>query len=100
MDEETLVALAQQGDIDAFNQLVSEYQQLAYNVAFRILGNEDKACDATQDAFLRGYRALYQFRGGSFKSWMLRIVTNSCYDQLRAQQRRPTTPISLSLIHI
>ncbi len=94
MDEETLVALAQQGDIDAFNQLVSEYQQLAYNVAFRILGNEDKACDATQDAFLRGYRALYQFRGGSFKSWMLRIVTNSCYDQLRAQQRRPTTRIS------
>jgi len=93
MSEEALVASARQGDLSAFNRLVLAYQELAYNVAYRILGNEDRAMDATQDAFLRGYRALEQFRGGSFKVWILRIVTNCCYDQLRASQRRPTTSL-------
>jgi RNA polymerase sigma factor (sigma-70 family) len=93
MREGALIAAAQKGDLDAFNQLVLDYQQLAYNLAYRILGNQDHAMDATQDAFLRGYRALYQFRGGSFKVWLLRIVSNCCYDQLRAMQRRPTTSI-------
>lgn len=93
MSEEALVASARQGDVNAFNRLVLAYQELAYNVAYRILGNEDKAADATQDAFLRGYRALEQFRGGSFKVWILRIVTNCCYDQLRASQRRPTASL-------
>jgi RNA polymerase sigma factor (sigma-70 family) len=93
LNEEALISAAQDGDVDAFNRLVLEYQQLAYNVAYRILGNEDQAADATQDAFMRGYAALYQFRGGSFKAWLLRIVTNCCYDLLRVKQRRPTTPI-------
>jgi RNA polymerase sigma factor (sigma-70 family) len=93
MNEEALVASARRGDISAFNHLVLAYQELAYNVAYRILGGEERAMDATQDAFLRGYRALDQFRGGSFKVWILRIVTNCCYDQLRAVQRRPTTSI-------
>ena len=93
MNEEQIIQAAQKGDIDAFNQLVVKYQQLAYNVAYRILGNPDRAADATQDGFLRGYRALYQFRGGSFKTWILRIVTNCCYDQLRVLKRRPSTPI-------
>ena len=93
LNEERFVARAADGDVDAFNHLVVEYQQLAYNVAYRILGNEDKALDATQDAFLRGFRALYQFRGGSFRAWLLRIVTNCSYDLLRVRQRRPTTPI-------
>lgn len=81
------------GDVDAFNDLVLTYQKLAYNVAYRILGDGDRAMDATQDAFLRGFRALHQFRGGSFKAWLLRIVTNCSYDQLRVRQRRPTTGI-------
>ena len=93
MNEKALVAEAQQGDIQAFNRLVLAYQQLAYNIAYRILGNTERAADATQDGFLRGYRALPQFRGGSFKAWILRIVTNCCYDQLRASKRRPTTPL-------
>ena len=94
MDERPLIASAKEGDVSAFNRLVLAYQQIAYNVAYRILGNEDGASDATQDAFLRGYRALAQFRGGSFKAWILRIVTNCCYDQFRASQRRPTTPLN------
>jgi RNA polymerase sigma-70 factor, ECF subfamily len=93
MNEEAIVERAQQGDVHAYNELVLAYQQLAYNVAYRITGNEDQAMDATQDGFLKGYRALSQFRGGSFKAWILRIITNCCYDQLRSRQRRPQTPI-------
>jgi len=93
MDERALIASAQKGDLNAFNQLVLAYQELVYNVAYRILGNEDKAMDATQDAFLKGFRALPRFRGGSFKTWILRIVTNCAYDQLRTMRRRPTTPL-------
>jgi len=94
MNEKEIIQAAQRGDVNAFNQLVLSYQQLAYNIAYRILGNYDRAMDATQNAFLRGYRALGQFRGGSFKAWILRITTNCCYDILRSKQRHPSTPIN------
>jgi RNA polymerase sigma-70 factor (ECF subfamily) len=93
LDEERLVAAAQRGDVNAFNQLVLAYQQMAYNVAYRILSNPDAAMDATQDAFLRGFQGLSRFRGGSFRAWVLRIVTNCSYDQLRYKQRRPSASI-------
>ncbi|MGI6380999.1 MAG: RNA polymerase sigma factor [Anaerolineae bacterium] len=93
MNEPQLIARAQKGDLDAFNDLVFHYQDMAYNVAYRVLGNEDSASDATQDAFIKAYKALHQYRGGSFKAWLLRIVTNCCYDLLRTAQRRPSTPI-------
>jgi len=93
MDEDALIAAAQKGDVRAFNQLVVLYQGLAYNVAYRILNDPDAAADATQDAFFSAYKAMPKFRGGSFKSWVLRIVTNACYDQLRVKQRRPTSSL-------
>jgi RNA polymerase sigma-70 factor (ECF subfamily) len=93
MDEFALIGAAQRGDREAFNQLVVHYQRIAYNVAYRVLGNGDAAEDATQDAFFSAYRAIRRFRGGSFKAWLMRIVTNACYDQLRAKKRRPTTSL-------
>lgn len=93
MDERRLIVSAQRGNVQAFNQLVQAYQELAFNVAYRIVGDDDAAADATQDAFLSAYKALERFRGGSFKAWILRIVTNACYDQLRLKQRRPTTSL-------
>jgi len=98
MDEQALAAAAQQGDLGAFNQLVIHYQKLAYHVAYRILSDADAAADATQDAFLRAFRAIGQYRGGSFKAWILRIVTNTCYDQLRAKQRRPAASLEALLV--
>ena len=98
IDERALVAAAQRGDLDAFNQLVIHYQKLAYHVAYRILNDADASADATQDAFLRAYKALDQYRGGSFKAWLLRIVTNTCYDQLRAKRRRPTASLEAVLV--
>ncbi|MBM2809273.1 MAG: polymerase, sigma-24 subunit, subfamily [Chloroflexi bacterium] len=80
---------AQLGDTDAFNRLVETYQVLAYNVAYRTLGDRDDAADATQEAFLSAYRAIDGLRGGSFKSWLLRIVVNACYDLRRRERRRP-----------
>ena len=93
MDEQALIASARKGDIRAFNQLVMLYQSMVYNLAYRILSEPDAAADATQDAFLSAYKAIRRFRGGSFKAWLLRIVTNACYDQLRIKQRRPTSSL-------
>jgi RNA polymerase sigma-70 factor (ECF subfamily) len=89
MDEIQAIQAAQKGDLAAFNRLVMAYQGMAYNVAFRIVGDADAAADACQEAFLSAFRGIHGFRGGSFKSWLLRIVTNACYDQLRYKGRRP-----------
>lgn len=93
MDEQALIAAAQRGDTRAFNQLVLLYQSMVYNVAYRVLSDPEAAADATQEAFFSAFKAIRKFRGGSFKSWLLRIVTNACYDQLRLKQRRPTSPL-------
>ena len=93
MDEPALIKEAQRGDLDSFNTLVLSYQDMLFNTALRIMGDEDAAADATQEAFLSAFRAIKSFRGGSFKAWLLRTVTNACYDELRRQKRRPTTPL-------
>jgi RNA polymerase sigma-70 factor (ECF subfamily) len=93
MNEPALIRDAQHGDLDAFNTLVLAYQDIVYNTALRILGDEDLAADASQEAFISAFRALNSFRGGSFRAWLLRTVTNACYDELRRKQRRPTTPL-------
>ena len=94
LDESKMVAYALEGDLDAFNRLVLEYQDLAYNVAFRVTGERTSAEDAVQDAFISAYNKLKTFRGGSFKAWLLRIVTNACLDELRRQKRRPTVALT------
>jgi RNA polymerase sigma-70 factor (ECF subfamily) len=91
MDEASLIADVQKGRVDAFNELVLTYQSQVYNLAYRIMGDPASAADATQDAFISAYRSLSRFRGGSFKSYLLRIVTNRCYDELRRRKRRPAT---------
>ncbi|TFH37062.1 MAG: sigma-70 family RNA polymerase sigma factor [Anaerolineales bacterium] len=93
MDEQALIRAAQRGDLDAFNRLILEYQTLAYNLALRVLGDDAGAADATQDAFLLAYRGLRRFRGGSFRSWLLRIVTNACFDEIRRRKRRPAASL-------
>src|SRR5919204_5910825 len=98
MDERRMIRAAQRGDVPSFNQLVRAYQGLVYHTAYRVLGDADAAADATQDAFISAYKNIRAFRGGSFKAWLLRIVTNSCYDQLRAKQRKPTASLDALLV--
>ncbi len=93
MDEAALIKQAQNGDVHAYNRLVLHYQQIVYNVTYRIMGEPQSAEDATQDAFISAYNSLNKFRGGNFKAWLLRIATNSCYDELRRHKRRPQSSI-------
>jgi RNA polymerase sigma-70 factor (ECF subfamily) len=87
--EEQIIARAMAGDLAAFNQLVLAYQNLAYSVAYRTL-QDDAAADVVQESFIKAYRGIGAFQGGSFKSWIIRIVANTCYDLLRSRQRRLT----------
>jgi RNA polymerase sigma-70 factor (ECF subfamily) len=61
------------------------------------MGEHGAADDAAQEAFISAYQKLDQYRGGSFKAWLLRIVTNACYDELRRRQRQPVTPLKPEL---
>lgn len=82
---------AQAGEIEAFNALVLRYQDMAFTIAYRMMGDSQRAADATQDAFLTAYRRLETYMGGNFKAWLMKIVTNTCYDALRYEKRRPAT---------
>ena len=97
MDEQSLIQDALQGNLDAFNTIVLHYQDIAYNVAYRIMGEHGAAGDASQEAFISAYEKLDQYRGGSFKAWLLRIVSNACYDELRRRQRHPVTALKPEL---
>jgi len=93
MHEEQWIAAARRGDVEAFNQIVLRYQDLAYTIAYRITGDPAAASDATQEAFISAFKKLHQFRGDRFKPWLMRIVTNACYDELRRAQRRPAASL-------
>ncbi len=93
MDEPALILDAQRGDLNAFNRLVLEYQTPVYNLAYRIMGEGDSAADAAQEAFISAHKHIRHYRGGSFKAWLMRIVTNACYDELRRRKRRPAASL-------
>lgn len=81
--EHQLVERAQKGDPEAFAALVTEHQRYVYNLAVRLLQNEEEALDLAQETFVRAWTALPNFRGQSqFRTWLYRIVTNLCYNRL------------------
>ncbi len=92
-EEQRLIEAAQRDDVESFNQLVRLYKSRVYNLCYRMLGDPDAAADVAQDTFISAYRNLGRFRGGMFRSWLLRIATNACYDALRARKRRPSTSL-------
>ena len=92
-DEEAVIARAANGDRAAFTQLIEHYQSACYGLAWRLLGDPDQAADAAQDAFVHAYDAIAKYRGGLFRSWLLRITANASYDILRRAQRKPTTTL-------
>ncbi len=88
-NEASLILNARQGDLASFNQLVLTYQDRIYNLAARILNDEEMAGDITQNTFLTAYLNLPRFRNGSFRSWLYRIATNACYDVYRKNKQHP-----------
>lgn len=96
LSDERLVERFQQGDQQAFDLIIERYEQKVWHLAFRLTGDQDDAFDLAQEAFLKVYRYLAQFRNQStFSTWLYRIVTNTFYDEMRKRKRRP--PIAVSL---
>jgi RNA polymerase sigma-70 factor (ECF subfamily) len=86
---DSLIRAAQRGDHEAFEQLVRTYDQSVLRLAMNLLRSPEDARDVYQEAFLRVYRNLHAFRFDcSFHTWLYRIVTNICLDQLRKRKVR------------
>ena len=84
MTEKELVRAAAGGDESAFGELVRIYENKAYHLALRMVGNAEDAYDVAQDAFLAAWRGLPSFRGESgFSTWLYRLVSNAAIDHLR-----------------
>lgn len=90
METSSMIQSAQSGNLNSFNEIILKYQNRLFNLALRMLGSEDCAEDAVQNTFILAFRSLACYRGGSFDFWLLRILKNICYDELRRQKRQPT----------
>jgi RNA polymerase sigma factor (sigma-70 family) len=88
-DDTALLARAQRGDLDAYEQLLGRYEEPAYRLAYLLLRDAAEAEDVTQEAFVRAHAALARFRlGEPFRPWLLRIVANQAISARRADRRR------------
>jgi len=87
--DEELVRRAQKGNLEAFEELVRRYERKVYNIAYRLLGNEDDATEALQDTFLRAFRFIPKFGfKSSFYTWLYRIATNVSLTRLRRRKKK------------
>ena len=85
-----LIALAANGDLDAFNVIVERYERAVYAASWRILRDPMLSEDAAQDTFVRAWNAVGSFQGDNAKPWLLRIATNRCLDLIRQRTRQAT----------
>ena len=90
--DQALVAAALAGELDAFNQLVTLYQDYLFSMTVRVVRDPDISEDAVQEAFFSAYRNLARFSGPSFRAWLTRIALNAARDMLRKRKRRPSEP--------
>lgn len=94
--EAAVIQAVLDGDVNAYEALVKEYEKNVYNLALRMTGNSEDAYDMSQEAFIKAYNSLSAFRGESkFSVWLYRIVSNVCLDFLRSKNRKPTVSLSV-----
>ena len=94
--EAQIVRKVLEGDVNAFETLVVEYEKNVYAITQRMTGNAEDAADMTQETFIKAYNSLSSFRGDSkFSVWLYRIATNVCLDFLRSRSRKPTVSLSM-----
>ena len=94
--EAQIVRRVLEGDVNAFEDLVTEHEKGVYAIAQRMTGNAEDAADMTQETFIKAYNSLSSFRGDSkFSVWLYRIATNVCLDFLRSRSRKPTVSLSV-----
>jgi|TARA_B100000959_G_scaffold287489_1_gene372774 RNA polymerase sigma-70 factor (ECF subfamily) len=98
-DEQRLIQLTRDGDYDAFNRLVIEYQDAVFAVVLRTVRNRAAAEDITQDAFISAFRKISSYRGGIFRAWLFRIAKNSSLDYLRKVARRSEKSIDEDIVY-
>ena len=93
-NEGKLIERAARGDGAAFSELMQTHEKRMYAVAFRLCGNHEDAQDCLQDAMIRVYKAISSFKGqSSFATWLYRITTNTCLDELRRRKTRQSTSL-------
>ena len=87
-DELKLIKKAQKGDVEAFEKIITEYQSIIYNIAFRFAGNAEDAADMSQEVFLKMFRNINSFQFKSkLSTWIYRVATNTCLDQVKRKNR-------------
>ncbi len=92
LSDNELVKQINNGNQQAFTELIQRYQHKVYNSTYRILGNHEDALDMAQESFIRVYKSIGKFKGNSsFSTWLFRITTNICRDELRKRQRNLKT---------
>ena len=95
-DENLLIERASGGDPEAFNQLLGMHERRMYAVALRMCANPEDAQDCLQEAMIRIYRAIADFKFQStFSTWVYRITMNTCLDELRRRKSRPSTSLDV-----
>lgn len=96
LDDAELVRRAQEGDVGAYEELVSRYGAIAQRVAYLITGSAAEAEDAAQQAFVKAYYAIGRFRlEAPFRPWLLRIVSNEAKNRIRSQGRQAGVAVRL-----
>ncbi|HWD41937.1 MAG TPA: sigma-70 family RNA polymerase sigma factor [Fimbriimonas sp.] len=98
LDDEILIAKAQEGDRSSLNALVRKHEARAYHYAFRLTRNPEEAADVVAEAFLRVFNALQNFKGQSaFTTWLYRILTNCYLDVKKRDRNRPTVSLEATM---
>jgi RNA polymerase sigma-70 factor (ECF subfamily) len=93
-NDAVLIQKSKQGDVHSFELLISKYQVYAYNIAWRMLGNEEDAKDATQETLIKVFKGLDKFKENSeFSTWLYTITVNTCRDQLRKRKKVMTLSV-------
>ena len=99
LSEEEILSVVQRvldGDVNAFERIVREYEKNVYNLALRMTADREDALDLSQEVFIKAYNSLRGFRGESkFSVWLYRIVSNTCLDFLRGRSRRSESSLSV-----
>ena len=87
-DDKKLIEKAAGGDVEAFEKIIEEYQNIVYSIALRMAGNETDAFDMAQEVFIKLYRNLSKFDGRSkLSTWIYRVASNTCLDELKKRKR-------------
>ena len=96
--EAELIQQSCAGNMDAFEQLILQYERRVYTIAYKYMGNHEDASDMAQEAIIKAYQSIGSFRGdAAFGTWLGKITANQCLDELRKRKKQQTTSLEDTL---